>query len=524
MKSAHFYRITFFLILLYGSTLAQQFAQAEQGMVVTSTPQAAMAGLTILKAGGNAVDAAAATAFALMVTDPAMCSLAGRSQILIYLNEGRAIGIDGATETPGNVGEAVETGRGYKTVPVPGSPAALQEMVDRFGTLSLDEVMAPAIALARDGFIINAEYQRAFKKYGKDFRDSEGALRHFLKKDGDIYREGERFIQPALATTLEKIARNGSGILYDGELASVIVDDMNRNGGLVGMDDLRRYRTKRGVVLEGKYRGYRVLSRGDQCDGASLIEMLNLLEYFDLSAFSRSDYRYTALLAQINHIAYMDEYLPDWIQTAAATAERRYREIRLDELFPVTVKPKKDPHQGETNHLSVIDKQGNCVSITQSIGPYFGAKVVNADLGFFYAYSYDMNSDPVPFQREKTSQTPTIVLQESRPFMIIGSAGSSRIPGSIFQTIVNVIDHKMDLEKAVGSPRIFLLKDELRVESGILSEKTFSDLENLGYRLKVFWELNGWFGRVHAIHLPDSDNGIIHGAADPRDFGAAMGY
>ncbi|TFG94033.1 MAG: hypothetical protein E4H13_15425, partial [Calditrichales bacterium] len=519
MQKMFFFQVVVLLFLSW-EVFAQQYAESTQGMVVTSTPEAAAAGLHILKMGGNAADAAAAAAFALMISDPAMCSLGGRSQILIFLKEGGIIGIDGATESPGNAHQPAMIGHGYKTVPVPGSPAALEEMIMRFGRLPLQTVIQPAIDLAKNGIVINPEYQQAFNKYGKHFRSYPGTAQHFLKENGDFYSEGERFFQPVLARTLEKLGASGSRTMYDGKLAAAIVDDMISNGGLIETSDLMQYRTLPGKVLEGEYRGFRVISRGDQCDGASVIEMLNLLKYYDLSTYSLTDFRYIALLAQINHIAHTDEYLPDWIQMSSATAERRRREIRLTEPFPVTVKPETDPEEGETNHLSVIDNEGNAVSITQSIGPYFGSKVVNPELGFFYAYSYDMNRDPIPFQREKTSQSPTMVLQENRPFLVLGSAGSSRIPGSIVQTIINVIDHGMDLYQAVSYPRVLLLNNELRLESGMLPDSTILKLEQLGYRVKPYAELSGWFGRVHAIQLINGRQKKICGAADPRDYGA----
>jgi gamma-glutamyltranspeptidase/glutathione hydrolase len=523
-KNMFFYQPLLISLFLVWEIFAQQHMESTQGMVVTSTPEAAEAGLQMLKMGGTAVDAAAAAAFALMVSDPAMCSLAGRSQILIFLNDGRSIGIDGATESPGAASKPAQIGHGYKTVPVPGSPAALEEMLSRYGSLSLSTVIKPAIDLARNGFVINPEYHQAFRKYGKYFRSYPGTAQHFLKEDGDFYSEGERFYQPALARTLEKMGASGSNTMYDGELTAAIVDDMKSNGGLIKAHDLMQYRTLPGQVLEGEYRGFRVISRGDQCDGASVIEMLNILGHYNLSAYALTDFRYIALLAQVNHIVHSDEYLPDWIQISPATAERRRREINLIEPFPVTVRPETGPEEGETNHLSVIDKEGNAVSITQSIGPYFGSKVVNPELGFFYAYSYDMNSDPIPFQREKTSQSPSIVLQGTRPFLVIGSAGSSRIPGSIVQTIINVIDHRMDLFKAISHPRVFLLTDELRLESSILPDSTMLKLEALGYRLRHYAELNGWFGRVHAIQMTNGKQKKLRGAADPRDYGVALGY
>jgi len=492
-------------------------------MVVAPTPEAAQAGLSILQRGGNAIDAAAAAAFSLMVTDPAMCSLGGRSQILILLKDGNIVGIDGATQTPRLATKPAKIGHGYKTCAIPGSPAALEEMVNQYGSLSLKIIMEPAIQLAKNGFIINKKYHDLFRKQEKYFQLYPGTARHFFKADGKFYSEGDKFTQPALAKTLETIANEGSGSLYKGKLSQFIVNDMKNNNGLIREDDLAQYSPLQGEIVKGNYRGFNIISRGDQCDGASVIEMLHVLEYFPLSEFNIFDPKYLHILAQTMYIVHIDEYLPDWIQTSKSLAFRRFREIDEKKALPVLIKPKDKEKGGETNHLSVIDKEGNVVSLTQSIGPSFGSKVANPELGFFYAYSYRMNDNPVPYQREKTSQSPTIVLNKGKPFLILGSAGSSRIPASIVQTIINVIDFKLSLDKAIASPRLFLTEEELRLEDFNIPQFTFLKLKEFGYKLKIYDELNGYFGRVHAI-LFDNDSKKIFGAADPRDQGASKGF
>ncbi len=519
-------KVIFFLIIfiaLASALFAQQSATAIKAMVVAPTPEAVEAGLAILKQGGNAIDAAAATAFALMVTDPAMCSVGGRSQILIYLKDGQIIGIDGATQSPLLVDEPVLVGHGYRTCPIPGSPAALEEMVKKYGNLPLRLILQPAIRLAKDGFIIKKDYHESFRKYGKLFHLYPGTSKHFLKQNGSFYSEGEKFVQPALARTLEIIADEGIGTLYRGELAEAIIKDMMNNNGLVTVDDLSQYRPRKGDIVSGNYRGYKIISRGDQCDGASVIEVLQILEHFNLSNFKKNDSQYIHLLIQAMAIGNLDEYLPDWQQTSTDLAARRVLEIEANKALPVPIKPKNSEEAGYTNHLSVVDEQGNSVSLTQSIGPTFGSKVVNPELGFFYAYSYDMNSDPIPYQREKTSQSPTIILKGDKPFIVLGSAGSSRIPASIVQTIINVIDHKMVLDRAVVSPRVFLYENELRIETMNIPNSTLGVLQTLGYKIKTYDQLNGWFGRIHAILIDDSTQ-KIYGAADPRDYGAAAGF
>ena len=458
-----------------------------------------------------------------MVTDPAMCSLGGRSQILIYLADGQFVGIDGATQSPRLVDKPALVGYGYRTCPIPGSPAALEEMVKKYGRLPLRMILAAAIRLAKEGFIIKKDYHETFQKYGTQFHRYPGTAKHFLKSDGSFYSEGDKFVQPALARTLEIIAVEGTGSMYRGRLAEAITEDMKSNQGLVTADDLAEYRPRKGEIVRGNYRGYEIISRGDQCDGASVIEILQILGHFNLADFQVNDPTYLHLLTQAMAIGKLDEYLPDWQQTSDELADRRVREIDLEKALPVPVKPKIQQEDGYTNHLSVVDEQGNAVALTQSIGPTFGSKVANPELGFFYAYSYDMYNDPIPFQREKTSQSPTILLKNNKPFMVLGSAGSSRITASIVQTIINVIDHNMSLERAVASPRIFLYENELRIEAMQILGSTLEKLQSFGYKIKTYDGLNGWFGRIHGI-LIDGTNGNIYGVADPRDFGAAKGY
>jgi len=430
------------------------------------------------------------------------------------------VGIDGATQSPRLTKDPAQIGHGYRTCPVPGSPAAIEEMVQKYGTLPLKTVLEPAIQLAKQGFIIKKDYHDLFRRNEEFLRLYPGTAEHFLKEDGDLFAEGDHFCQPALAKTLEAIADKGAGILYRGRIAQAVVHDMLNHDGLIREDDLDQYLPLPGKIVKGDYRGYDIISRGDQCDGASVIETLHILEHFPLADFQPEDPLYLHFLTQAIYIGHADEYLPDWQQVSKALAARRVREIDEKRTLPVPLR--KNPLEGETNHLSVVDDKGNAVSLTQSIGPSFGSKVVHPELGFFYAYSYDMNDDPIPYQREKTSQSPTIILNQGRLFLVLGSAGSSRIPASIVQTVVNVIDHKMTIDKAVSFPRLFLAGEELRIEGVLFQKLSVKQLENFGYKLKIYDEFNAYFGRVHAI-LIDSQTKKISGAADPRDAGASGG-
>jgi gamma-glutamyltranspeptidase/glutathione hydrolase len=506
-----------FNLILAPPLTSQQASTSEKAMVVAPTPEAVDAGLAILSQGGNAIDAAAASAFALMVADPVMCSLGGRSQILIHLKGGTVVGIDGATQAPGYFFDPAKTGHGYRTCPVPGSPAAIEKMVQEYGKLPLKIVLQPAIQLAQNGFTVNEDLFEALKANEKLLQLYPGTTKHFFRKDGSLYKRGERFVQPALAETLEILADKGSRVFYQGRLAEAIVRDMEANKGLIRARDLEEYQVRRGEVVEGHYRGYTIISRGGTCDGASVVEILQILEEFNLASYAVTDPIYLHILAQALYIGQADEHLPDWQQVAKALALRRIREIDLERALPMPIRP--EIKNGETNHLSVIDAEGNAVALTQSIGPSFGSMVVNPELGFFYAYSYDMNDDPVPFQREKTSQSPTFLFKDHKPFLVLGSAGSNRIVSSIVQTVVNVVDHGMTLEEAVSHPRLSLHEGELRLEAFHLPFSALDRLRELGYRVRPYESLNGWFGRVHALLVGPK----IYGAADPRDFGAAKG-
>ena len=509
-------------LLVFHPVFAQKTAEGRRGMVSAPTPEAVQAGLEILRSGGNAVDAAAATAFALMVTDPAMCSIGGRSQILIFMEDGRTAGIDEATMAPGMLEGPACTGHGYRTAPVPGSPAALDCMLTQYGTLPLAKVMQPAIRLARDGFTVTAGYEDSFSRYGKVFPHYPGSVIHFMKKDGNDYKEGERFRQPVLAKTLATLADEGSRSVYSGSIGRAIVDDMREHGGLVTERDLEFYSPGKGAVVEGWYRTFRIVSRGDQCDGASVIEMLHILEHFDLKKYRIDDPGFLHLMAQVLYLGNADEYLPDWQQVSTELAQRRVREIDLDRKIPVSIRPSPQVQSDHTNHLSVVDAEGNAVALTQSIGPSFGSKVANPELGFFYAYSYDMNDDPVPYQREKTSQSPTMVLSGDQPVLVLGSAGSSRIPASIVQVIVRMIDFGMSIDAAIAAPRLFLYGDELRMETKGLTPETVKSFKAWGYKVRTYADLDGWFGRVHGVAV-DHKTGEQRGGADPRDEGAAKG-
>ncbi|MGH9794362.1 MAG: gamma-glutamyltransferase, partial [Candidatus Acidiferrales bacterium] len=264
----------------------EKFARGRHGMVAASTPYAVAAGARILEQGGNAADAAAATCFALMVTDPAMTSLGGRTQMVIYLADGAVAAIDGATESPAAVPPLAGQGddrRGYQVVPVPGNPAALQMLVSQYGRLKLAQVIQPAIELAENGFAVTPAIAEIFAAEREKLARNLGAAANFLKPDGSTYAAGEIFKQPRLARTLKEIARRGPAALYRGALGKALVKDVTANGGYVRESDLRAYKPLPGVVHRAHYRGYEVLTAGRRAWGGTLVEMLHILNHFEIA-------------------------------------------------------------------------------------------------------------------------------------------------------------------------------------------------------------------------------------------------
>jgi len=400
-------------------------ARGTEYMVAAPTVGAMEAGRTILEQGGNAVDAAAAAAFALWVTDPMMSSVGGRAQILLRMADGATVGIDGATQAPLRVGQPALVGHGYGTVPIPGGPAALEQMLEDYGTLSMREVMQPAIRLAEEGFAVQPDLAAYLETARDPLTDYAGTRAHFYKPDGSGYAEGEIFRQPALAQTLRTLADEGADALYRGSLADAFVADMEANGGLVRHDDLEQYRPLPGPVVRGSYRGHEIVARGGNCDGASVIETLQMLEHFDLTSMDNQSPEYIHTVAQAIYIAGTDEYVPDWMQVAKAHAARRVLEIDPRRALPTPVQG--GGPGGDTNHLSVVDADGNAVAITQSIGPNFGSKVASPTLGFFYAYSYDMNDEPSNGRRP-ASPPPWFWTKES-PTWSWAQPGAGAFPG-----------------------------------------------------------------------------------------------
>lgn len=515
---------------------AARFARGRHGMIATGSPAATAAALKIMKAGGNAADAAAAAHFALMVTDPANTSLGGRAQILLSLKDGRAIAIDGATRAPAIIPplKPDEDRTGYAVAPVPGGLAALDEMVRKYGRLTLTEVLQPAIELAEHGFRVTPRLATAWSRTREELLGNPGAAQNFLKPDGSAYKAGEIFVQPRLARVLRRIAASGADVFYRGEIADEIARDFKRNHGFVRKADLANYRAIPGVVVRTSYRGFEVAAAGGRAWGDTLVEMLNMLEHFAIDS-READAEQVEITARVIAQAFEDR--PQEIGTLkpkkngfplATLSSRQFAENRattIKRMMQASQPPaasSSQPDEHDTTHLSVMDAEGNAVALTTSIGPSFGSRAATPELGFLYAHSYRMRADPFPEARDETEMTPTIVFQARKPVIVIGAAGSERIPAAILQVISNIIDRNYDLEQAVNTPRILALGRNLRLQAGF-SHSIVDMLRGRGFQIALLdRDCSVHLGLVHAVRF-DASSKEYFGAVDPCSDGEAGG-
>lgn len=501
-----------------------QIARSDAGMVVSGSPFATEAGVEILEQGGNAVDAAVATAFALGVTEPTMSGLGGRTQILIRTADGDFVGIDGTTQVPraGAVAE-VDVDYGYRTIAVPGTVAALLEAHERFGRLTRPSVLAPALRLAEQGFALPAPEAARIAGVAARLAEFPTAARYFLGPDGAPRAPGDVFVQRDLARVLRAIADSGAAVFYTGWIAESIAIDVARGGGFVSLDDLRRYHTEASVVVRDDYRGLDVVGTYLPASGATVMEALNILEQFE-PAPPPGSAEWVALIAQALALSVEDRSaaraLPD---THAATlvsdawAARRARDV-------ADPRPPLPPEPEHTTHLSVADADGMLVALTQSVGPTMGSKVATPGLGFLYAATMGYLETPAPGIRPFSSQSPLILMRGDTPALVLGGAGARRILSAMVEVVSRTVDAGVPLADAMAAPRFHPDADTIILERRSTTrwpDETAEELRALGYPV-AFDSLPSFFARVHAITF-DPATGRWTGVADPRWNGTAGG-
>ncbi|WP_100640382.1 gamma-glutamyltransferase [Marinobacter salexigens] len=538
-------------------------ASASNGMVATSHTLATEVALEVLKNGGNAVDAAVTAGFALAVTQPRSGNIGGGGFMLISKGDGtepeaidyREKAPSGATETmyQDESGEVVKNRSRFTHLAagVPGTVAGLALALERHGTLSLKQALAPAIKLARDGFIVPKRFSEGLEQARERLQRWPATQATFYKEDGSAWQAGERFRQPELADTLQRIADDGVKGFYEGETATLIVEEMERHGGLITRQDLENYQPAVRTPVHGNYRGYDIYSMSPPSSGgAHIVQILNVLEGYPISELGHNSADTIHYMAEAMKLAYADrsEYLgdTDYIDVPLkGLTSKSYAEELREGIKPGKARPASEVRHGqpasyespETTHFSVVDKWGNAVSNTYTINFSYGSGITVQGAGFLLNNEMDdFSAKPgvpnaygliggaankiEPGKRMLSSMSPTIVRKGDRNFLVTGSPGGSRIITTTLQVIMNVIDHDMNIQTAVNAPRIHhqWLPDEIRVEQGI-SKDTVRLLESRGHKVVT----NSAMGAIQSIMI--SEDGILYGGADPRrSTSSAMGY
>ncbi len=528
-----------------------------QGMVASQEALASQVGLEILAKGGNAVDAAVGVGFALAVTLPKAGNLGGGGFMLVHLAEsGKTLALDYREMAPGRAGKDMFldskgdvdphlSRNTFQSAGVPGTVAGLIHALEEYGTLSIKDVVAPAIKLADEGFVISHELAAELESRRKQLSRSEAGRKIFFKPDGSAFKAGERLIQKDLAWSLKMIAKNGEDAFYRGSIADKFVADSKRHKGLIDADDLNNYHVAERKPVTGEYRGMTVVSMPPPSSGGVHVQqMLNVLKNYDLKKMGHNSADYLHVLAESMKYAYADrsEYLgdTDFVDVpikelvSAPYTQKIAAKISLararpsDEIKPGSEQP-FESH--DTTHYSVADKHGNVVSNTYTLNFSYGSGIVIEGTGILLNNEMDdFSAKPgvpnafgllggeanaiEPRKRPLSAMTPVIVLKEDKPFLVLGSPGGSKIINVVLQVILNVIDHGMNIAEASSVPRIHhqWFPDVLNVERGI-SLDTLRLLEQKGHKIHTTRVL----GSTQSILLNDEK---MYGSSDPRRPGA----
>ena len=535
--------------------------ESANGMVVSASAIASKAGRDVLMAGGNAIDAAIATGFALAVTYPTAGNIGGGGFMVVRLPDGRATTIDFRemaphaatpemfTDTTGAY-SAARHHRSHVAVGVPGTVAGFALAHEKYGKLPWKQVVAPATALATDGFDVPSGLAVSLAGALTRMKAYPASIAAY-SKDGVPYAVGERLRQPDLALTLTRIRDEGRNGFYRGETARLIVEEMRRGGGLITEDDLARYEAKERAAVHGTYRGYDITSMAPPSSGGvAMVEMLNILEGFDLAAAGHNSPRYVHLVTEAMRRAFLDRarYLgdPDFSAlpieklTSKPYAKILRETIAIDRATLSAPAQIADGYESpETTHFSVVDANGMAVSITYTLEAGYGLAAVVGGAGFLLNNQMgDFNGKPgltdstgligtlpnlaQPGKRMLSSMTPSIVSRGGRLVAVVGSPGGRTIINTVLQVVLNVIDFRMNIQDAVNAPRFHhqWLPNVLTYERNGLPPETVAALQLMGHDVRA----GGQQGTAHSIFV-DTKSGQRIGAADPRDKDAgAVGY
>ncbi|MDA8693049.1 gamma-glutamyltransferase [Saprospiraceae bacterium] len=548
-------------VSIYESDAIHHPVVGQNGMVATQHPIATEVGIQILEKGGNAVDAAVAVGFALAVVLPRAGNLGGGGFMIVYDEKSddlkainyREMAPAAATkdmylDDSGDVDSDLFN-RSYLSIGVPGTVAGLCYALEQYGTMSLKQVMKPAIRLAKKGFEITYDLELVLMQYEDRLKSCKATQNVFYKKSG-YYSHGEVLKQDDLAWSLKQISKKGKDAFYNGEVGQRIVEGVSSQGGILSLSDFQNYTVSVSDPVMGQYKGYEIASMPPPSSGGvHLIQMLNLLEPYDIKALGFNSAECIHLMAETMRLAYADrsQHMGDpefWDVPVAGLISKAYANelrklIKRDTVnSSADIKPgqPQDYESEETTHFSIVDKWGNAVSNTYTLNFSFGTGLMaegtgillNNEMGDFaakpgaidaYGLVGGVANAVEPNKRPLSSMTPTIVLKDDKPFLVTGSPGGSRIITTVLQIILNVIDHDMNISEATHAPRIHhQWYHDVLYYDGFLSIDTKRLLVSKGHTV----QRRAAMGSTQSIVIRD---GLLFGASDPRrPDGATMGY
>lgn len=537
---------------------------AKNGMVVTEQMLASQVGVKILRAGGNAVDAAVAVGYALAVVHPCCGNIGGGGFMLIHLANGENIFLNFREKAPlaananmylDKKGDIIpdKSTYGYQAVGVPGTVMGFDLALKKYGTMTRQQVMAPAIELAEKGFVLASGDIDILDKGTANFNKQPNVAAIFLNH-GKPYQAGDRLVQKDFAQTLRYIAQTGAEGFYKGKIAKDIVAASQKNGGILTLQDFTQYRVEELKPLNCSYHGYDIVSAPPPSSGGvALCEMLNILEAYPIARLGYHSARGSHYIIEAMRFAFADRNNklgdPDFVKNPVADliskdyAAKIRKNIYPDRATPSSLLPlQSSAKEGEdTTHYSIVDKQGNAVAVTYTINRFFGSYMIADETGFFLNDEMDDFTSKAgvanqfglvqgeanniqPGKRPLSSMMPTIVMKEGRPIIVVGSPGGPRIISSVLLTILNILDYGLDVQAAVDAPRFHQqwLPEWVDIEKTptVFSADATSILEKMGYHLRK----HALWGAVEAIVL-DPQTGRLYGGSDRRrSSGGAAGY